>query len=190
MRSVLLLIVAFLLAGAAAWYFGRETAQAPVAVTPEIRSFEDCVAAGNPVMESSPRQCRTADGRTYAEEPTQADLDGLVVYDNAEVGEVEVENPYPTAVVGKDFTVTGTARGWYFEASFPVEVRSPSGALLAAGPATAQGDWMTTDPVPFVAPLSVTSDYIGPATLILRRDNPSGLPENDASISFPITIEY
>src|SRR3989338_3658602 len=32
-----------------------------------IASFEECVEAGNPVMESYPRQCR-ADGRTFVEE--------------------------------------------------------------------------------------------------------------------------
>jgi hypothetical protein len=32
----------------------------------KITSFEECVAAGNPVMESYPRQCR-ADGVTYVE---------------------------------------------------------------------------------------------------------------------------
>lgn len=31
----------------------------------EINSFEDCVNAGNPVMESYPPQCRTQDGRTF-----------------------------------------------------------------------------------------------------------------------------
>lgn len=30
-----------------------------------INSFEDCVRAGNPVMESYPPQCRTSDGRTF-----------------------------------------------------------------------------------------------------------------------------
>jgi glucose/arabinose dehydrogenase len=34
----------------------------------EINSFEGCVTAGNPVMESYPRQCRTADGQTFVEE--------------------------------------------------------------------------------------------------------------------------
>lgn len=34
----------------------------------EINSFEDCVTAGNPVMESYPRQCRTVDGQTFVEE--------------------------------------------------------------------------------------------------------------------------
>ena len=39
-----------------------------------IDSFEDCVAAGNPVMESYPRQCRTSDGKHFVESiPTQGD---------------------------------------------------------------------------------------------------------------------
>jgi hypothetical protein len=33
-----------------------------------ISSFEECAAAGNPVMESYPRQCRTQDGRLFVEE--------------------------------------------------------------------------------------------------------------------------
>jgi len=33
-----------------------------------INSFEDCVAAGNPIMESYPRQCRTEDGKHFVEE--------------------------------------------------------------------------------------------------------------------------
>jgi cytochrome b involved in lipid metabolism len=35
--------------------------------TKQIKSFEECVAAGNPVMESYPRQCQ-ADGKTFVEE--------------------------------------------------------------------------------------------------------------------------
>lgn len=31
----------------------------------EINSFEACAAAGYPIMESYPRQCRTPDGRTF-----------------------------------------------------------------------------------------------------------------------------
>ena len=33
----------------------------------EINSYEDCVSAGNPVMESHPRQCRTTDGKHFVE---------------------------------------------------------------------------------------------------------------------------
>lgn len=32
-----------------------------------IDSFEECVSAGNPVMESHPRQCRTIDGKHFVE---------------------------------------------------------------------------------------------------------------------------
>jgi len=34
----------------------------------EISTFEECAAAGNPVQESYPRQCRTADGKLFVEE--------------------------------------------------------------------------------------------------------------------------
>jgi len=34
----------------------------------EITSFEECVAAGNPVMLSYPPRCKTADGKTFTEE--------------------------------------------------------------------------------------------------------------------------
>lgn len=33
-----------------------------------IDNFEECVAAGNPVMESYPRQCKTSDGNNFIEE--------------------------------------------------------------------------------------------------------------------------
>lgn len=33
-----------------------------------VTNFEECAAEGNPVMESYPRQCRTADGRIFVEE--------------------------------------------------------------------------------------------------------------------------
>jgi hypothetical protein len=36
------------------------------ACQPQISSFEECAAAGNPIMESYPRQCR-ADGQTFVE---------------------------------------------------------------------------------------------------------------------------
>ena len=33
-----------------------------------ITNFEECIAAGNPAMESHPRQCRTPDGKHFIEE--------------------------------------------------------------------------------------------------------------------------
>lgn len=33
----------------------------------EVNSFEECAAAGYPIMESYPRQCRTRDGKNFVE---------------------------------------------------------------------------------------------------------------------------
>jgi hypothetical protein len=151
-----------------------------------VTSFETCAAAGYPVMESHPRQCKTPDGLTYAEEIPQQPT-----YSNASADLITVETPFPGAVTGKEFSVIGEARGtWFFEASFPVELIDKDGKTLAIAVAQAQGEWMTEEFVPFMATIKAPESYIGPATLILHKDNPSGLPEHDASVSFPITVEY
>lgn len=41
----------------------------------EISSFEDCISAGYPVMESYPRQCRTSDGKTFVEQTERVEKD-------------------------------------------------------------------------------------------------------------------
>ena len=40
--------------------------------TTSINSYQDCVAAGYPIMESYPEQCATPDGRTFTNTPTEA----------------------------------------------------------------------------------------------------------------------
>ena len=119
-------------------------------------------------------------------------------YTNASTDLIKVELPHPGAVVGKEFSVIGQARGyWFFEASFPVELLDKDGNKIAQGIAEAQADpntgevnWMTENFVGFKADLKAPESYIGPATLILHKDNPSGLPENEASASFQINVEY
>ncbi len=117
--------------------------------------------------------------------------DEIFHYTNASTEQILVELPTPGAVTGKTFSVLGRARGnWFFEASFPVELKDMSGNLLAQGIAQAQSDWMTTEFVGFRADITAPETFIGQATLILKKDNPSGLPEHDGSVSFPITVEY
>ena len=102
---------------------------------------------------------------------------------------VKITSPLAGATVGKTFTVKGEARGqWYFEASFPVQVRDPNNDLVGSGIAQAEGEWMTTEFVPFSANVIVTN-YSGPATLVLLKDNPSGLPENEDAVSIPIIVQ-
>jgi hypothetical protein len=116
---------------------------------------------------------------------------GQITYINSTSDLIQVELPFPGAVTGKEFSVIGKARGvWFFEASFPVEVLDKDGKTLFIGPAQAQGEWMTENFVPFKIDIKIPQSYIGPATLVLRKDNPSGMAEHDASISFKFTIEY
>lgn len=122
---------------------------------------------------------------------TPDELAEKITYTNASTDLIVVELPYPGAVTGKDFSVIGRARGvWFFEASFPLELLDKDGKLLATGFAQADGEWMTENFVPFKGEIQAPKSYIGPATLVLKKDNASGLPEHDASISFPIIIEY
>ena len=113
-----------------------------------------------------------------------------ITYNNTDKEHIVVDLPLPGEVTGKEFKVVGQAKGFYFEGSFPVDVLDSQGKILVQTYATAQDDWMVDTFVPFEANVKVPDAYTGPATLILHKDNASGLPEHDASMSFPFTIEY
>lgn len=102
---------------------------------------------------------------------------------------VQITAPQPNTTVGQRFEVKGEAPGnWFFEASFPIQIRDKDGNVIARTHASAQGEWMTTEQVKFTSTINIETAYKGPATLILMRDNPSGLPENDDSTEIPIII--
>ena len=146
-----------------------------------VTNFKECVDTGNPVMESYPRQC-TAGGQTFVED---------VGNELEKANLIRLDSPRPNEVIASPLTISGEARGyWYFEATFPVVLVDWDGRIIGEHYAQAEGEWMTEDFVPFIADIRVPQSYIGPATLLLQKDNPSGLPSHDASISFPITIEY
>lgn len=103
---------------------------------------------------------------------------------------VSVSTPKANATVGKKFSITGKAPGnWFFEASAPYMVQTPQGDKVAQGTLQTIGDWMTTELVDFKADVSITGSYTGPAVLVLMKDNPSGMPENEDSLEIPITIQ-
>lgn len=102
---------------------------------------------------------------------------------------IKVISPKPNVVIASPLVVKGEARGnWYFEASFPVRLYDANNVEVPLTPSyiMATGEWMTTDFVPFEANLTFTAPATQTGTLVLEKDNPSGLPENDASISIPV----
>ena len=103
-----------------------------------------------------------------------------------------VDSPRPQSTVTSPLVIKGKARGnWFFEGSFPVTLTNWDGLIIAEGYATAQGDWMTNDYVPFSATLSYSLPEDIPyrrGFLILRKDNPSGEPQFDDSIEIMLQL--
>lgn len=145
----------------------------------QIANFKECAQAGYLIMESYPRQCKTPDGKTFTEDIENKD-------DKSNL--IRVSSPQPNQEIASPLTITGEARGtWFFEASFPVVLTDGDGRIIAEGHAEALGEWMTENFVPFRATLTFDAPaYKNYGTLILRKDNPSGLPEYDDALKIPI----
>lgn len=104
--------------------------------------------------------------------------------------DIIVETPKPNDIVSSPLEVTGRARGnWYFEASFPIRLLDNNGKEIALTFASAEGDWMTNDFVPFKAIVEFSSPISEKGILILEKDNPSGLPENAGQITIPLRFQ-
>ncbi len=151
-----------------------------VEVTVSNSVFLACQEGGGTVSNSYPRQCTK--GNVLSEEEYGGNA-------GAKVDMIKLDQN-PIAPVKDSITLKGQARGgWYSEAQFPVSVLDKSGKEIGTGTAHAEGEWMTEDFVPF----SVTVTFTGaqPYSLgrvLLKKDNPSGLPENDDSLIIPITF--
>ncbi len=149
---------------------------------PELpTSYNECVEAGYPVQESYPQHCSVPGGETFTQ-----DIGNELEMDD----QIQITKPRPTQTIPSPLTVTGKAVGsWYFEASFPIILLNADGIEVARTVARAQGDWMTTAFVPFTATLEFPDSVLGAATLVLEKDNPSGLSENNAALRVPVVVK-
>jgi len=93
--------------------------------------------------------------------------------------DIVVTSPQPNQTITSPLSIDGKAKGsWYFEAVAPVKLLDDKGNVLASGQIQAQGDWMTSDYVPFKAQLIYSYNATTSGTLLFQNDNPSGLPAN------------
>lgn len=105
--------------------------------------------------------------------------------------DVVIDTPRNGQTITSPVTISGKAKGnWYFEASFPISLTDLNGTVLATGIAKAQSDWMTTEYVPFTATLTFRTppSTTGPTYgyVVLKKDNPSGDPQFDKSVSIKV----
>lgn len=101
-----------------------------------------------------------------------------------------LDQPAPNQIVTSPIIITGRARGtWFFEANFPIRILDANGKELAVVVAQADGDWMTMDFVGFHAVLNFKKPTTTKGTLVLQKDNPSGLPEHDQELRVPLYFD-
>ena len=63
MRTSIIVVVVALVAVGVAWYFMQGRSASVAAIT----NFDECVAAGYPVIEKVPPECTTPDGKTFVQ---------------------------------------------------------------------------------------------------------------------------
>lgn len=125
----------------------------------------------------------------YFNDPATEEDPGVPDTNEPAQGEnIVLESPLPGERVFSPINIRGEARLWYFEAQFGVRLERADGSLITEHFATAEGDWMTEDFVPFTSEVSFNVDEETPANLILQKSNPSGLPELDKSLSIPLIL--
>lgn len=146
-----------------------------------VLNFQDCINAGNPAMESYPRQCRNG-SETFTEN----------IGNEVEKMElIRLDNPRPNQDISSPLTIEGEAKGnWFFEGDAPVVLTNWDGLIIAEGYITAKKNAMTEDFVPFEGVLTFSKpDYKNNGILILRKDNPSNNPSLDDALEIPIMFK-
>ena len=181
-----------ILLGIAATFTSKFTpvAQAPTATTtPEAFCTADAMQCpdGSYVGRTGPNCEFVCPEVTTLPANIQAAID-------AKADTIVIEQPKPGSVINTPLQVSGKARGnWFFEASAPVVLTNWDGQVVAEGIIRANGEWMTTEFVPFSGQLTFVSpykvgdqDFMKRGTLLFKKDNPSGLPKNDDSLQIPV----
>lgn len=100
---------------------------------------------------------------------------------------VKVYSPHGDEKIVSPLAVIGEVPGsWSFEANFPIKLLNGNGKVVAQTSAQILGNWMTDKLVPFSAKLSWTTQETGTGTLVLVKDNPSGIASNNDTVSIPV----
>lgn len=102
---------------------------------------------------------------------------------------VELISPQPDEVMHSPYLITGRAKGnWFFEGKLPLSLRSLDGKIIVDSFAQAQDESMIEDWVDFQAELNFTVSEPLKGELLIKKNNPSGLSEYEAQVSYPVRL--
>jgi len=104
---------------------------------------------------------------------------------------IYLESPLPGALVASPLKIRGYARGfWFFEGDVPIVLTDANGKVIARHFCTAKGEWMTREFVRFEGSVEFEKPGSGErGTLILLKDNPTGLPDFDDALEVPVIFK-
>jgi glucose/arabinose dehydrogenase len=92
--------------------------------------------------------------------------------------------------ISSPLEVSGSAPGpWFFEANLPLRLEDSEERVISQGHAIAQGEWMTTGQVNFTGKIEYKIPRDMDGFLVIAKDNPSGLPENNDERRIPVRLQ-
>ncbi|MDA1338060.1 MAG: hypothetical protein O2871_01725 [bacterium] len=104
--------------------------------------------------------------------------------------DVQLDRIKNGSTISSPLVLRGTvAQGWMFEGQFTVQVWGADGKLIMQAPLgdLYDGGWVESDPVAFEGKVEFTTDQ-KTGTLVFKKDNASGLPENDKNYTISVNF--
>lgn len=110
-------------------------------------------------------------------------------YTSAKGDVVDVDAPLKNASVESPLSVRGEVPGnWFSEGEFSLSLKNAKGDVITKGSAKTTENWQTTEQVDFSATLTWDKAVSGEGSLVLEKLNPSGMAENDDSVTIPVKL--
>lgn len=163
--AIIALVVTVVLAAVGAFFFFPNLTKGlqPKPAT-AVKTFEDCVEAGNLVVATEPRECHTKGKQIFYE-----------VYNGVLLADViKVTEPKPNSLVTSPFRVTGEAvGGWYYADQLMVRLEDDMGKILFTKPFKSLESTKTNSFVPFTGAVVFTKAEATTSAgkLVIERTN-------------------
>ena len=102
----------------------------------------------------------------------------------------KLESPAVNSEISSPLAISGQAQGpMFFEGSLPGSIEDANGKVLGIAIVQADTNWMTEEMVSFKSTITFKKSTTKTGFIVLKNDNPSGLPENEHSVKFPISFK-
>lgn len=162
--AILLVLVVVLGIGVGIYFFFPNPLKQQQLKPTDIKTFEDCQAAGFLVVDTKPRECHTKKDQVFVEVYNGELLENVIV----------VTQPKPNEVVTSPFKLEGKAvGGWYYNEKLNVRLEDDDGNVMSTKEVKALSTTKTTGFVPFVAAITFKDETIKTVQgkLIIEKTN-------------------